>query len=192
MEKKYSNWSLRLFRDYEILLGMFKDDVEHKRFRPTEYDSFEVTDLSALDEALKKIERIVNIALSSNIDKFIFIELARDNYQVALKQFTKEFLQDAYFLFMEADIETCIQRIHKRAFQHVSGDQLDIRIDDHFVTDKVMRDYYCLDNKGYMIIDFKQDYGIEKDIKVIENIGSVDELNKEVLRFINLIIEKEG
>ncbi len=191
MENKNRSWSRRLFRDYEILLGMFKNDAEHKRFRPTEYGGFEVTELSALDEASKEIERIVKIALSSNIDAFIFIELARDNYQVALKQFTGEFLQGAYFLLMEADIETCIHRIHERITHHASGDDCDASVDDHFVSDKVMRNYYYLNNKNYMLTNFKQDYGIEKDAEVIENIGSVDDLNRKVLRFISLILDKE-
>jgi hypothetical protein len=188
IKQRNNKWSVSIVRDYEILWQMFIANRtvknEPRKFLPTDYDSFEVIDFSVLDDASKEIEKSVKTIFALNEDKIIFIEFARDNYQVALRQFTREFLQDAYFLLVEAELKTCIRRIHKRIAHPDS-------IDDHFVSDNIMRSYYCLDNKDYMLTNFKQEYGIEKEIEVLENSGSVEDFTKKVHHFISIILDKE-
>ena len=76
---------------------------------------FDVLDLTAFDNALKKLEQVINRHLSSAKQiEIILIEFARNDYQRAFQQFSAEFLQDAYFLYLDADIETCKRRIRER------------------------------------------------------------------------------
>jgi hypothetical protein len=188
IKQQHNNWSVHIISDYKILWQMFildsTDNNKQKKFRPTEHGGFEVIDFSALDEASQEVERIARTMFVSNDNAMIFIEFARDDYKVALGQFTREFLRDAYFLLVEADVETCIRRIHDRIVQPTS-------MDDHFVSDKIMRNYYSLSNKEFMLVGLKQDYGIEKEFDIVENVGSLDDFTDGIHRFINLILEKE-
>ena len=61
----------------------------------------------------------------SRENELIIIEFARSDYQHALDQLGREFREEAYFLFLDVEIETCVQRIQERV-QHRST------LDDHF------------------------------------------------------------
>ena len=45
--------------DYAILEQMFHDDVERKKFRPTDYGGFDVIDLAVIDAALEQLEHVI-------------------------------------------------------------------------------------------------------------------------------------
>ena len=165
--------------DYDILQEMFKADFEHNKFRSTEYNGFDVVDFSIMDTALKEAEkRARKQILSADI---IVIEFARDNYGEALKHFSRAFLQDAYFLFLDTDTKTCIHRIHNRAANPSTSD-------DHFVSEKILSCYY---HTQEMPSTFAVEYGIDKGkIKVINNRGSRDKFDKKINDFVNSIFEQ--
>src|SRR6266516_3868031 len=106
--------SIRI-NDYEILYNMFRADTTHKKFLSAEHNGFKVIDFSVLDAALKEVEKKARIYIPSmKKDDLIIIEFARNDYRKSLKQFKRDFLRDAYFLFIETDIDTCVRRVYER------------------------------------------------------------------------------
>src|SRR5947209_18360649 len=130
------------FNDYVILQKMFQADCEHRRFRPTEHNGFDVLDFSVLDTALEDLEKSVQECISCT--NLITIEFARDDYSQALKQFSRKFLRNAYFIYIDADIETCLRRIHERVAHSTSAD------DHPSLSDDAFRIHYQKDNRQYM------------------------------------------
>ena len=102
----------------------------------------------------------------------------------SFKQFNSDLLRDSYFLFIETDVETCIQRIHERI-------TLPIKADNHYVSDNILRGYYQKDNINYIISNFKKDYEISKKVEVIYNNGSMESFVEQVNRFVDFIFEQE-
>src|SRR5206468_9524195 len=86
-------WSVKHFNDYDILLEMFQADTEHKKFRPTPHNGFDATDFTVFDDALKELEKRVQAEVARV--NLLTIEFARDDYRMALKQFSADFLQDS-------------------------------------------------------------------------------------------------
>lgn len=182
---KCKGWSVTRIREYEILRSMFAVDIEHKRFRPTKYNGFDVIDFSVLDEALVEVEKEVREhMLSAKKKEFIIVELARDDYCETLKPMDPEFLHDTYILFVDADIDTCIQRIHQRI-------SCSAKVDNHFVSDEILRSYYYKDNMQYVASHLKTDYGIEKIVLGIDNTGSLHAFAEQVIQFIEDIFRLE-
>lgn len=179
-------WSVIRFKDYDILQKKFKEDTEHNKFRPADHGGFEILDFSVFDEVSEEVERQVQEYLSSaNTGDLIIIEFARHDYSKALRSFSAEFLQNAYFLFIETDVETCIHRIHKRVAHHRTED-------DNFVPDDVLRNYYSKDNRQYISSRFTSEYGINKLVEIIDNVGSQYEFAENVYRFVERIFEQEA
>ena len=178
-----TGYSTKRLKEYEILLQMFLEDAEHKKFRPTEHGGFDVLDFSVLDTALEKLKRRVCELVDSTKKELLLIEFARDDYSKALNQLGYDFLQDAYFLFIDADIETCIQRIYKRITCMT-------RVDNHYVSEDIIRSYYSKDNKPYMAGTFKVKMG-EQRVQVIENNVSLDEFIERIDRFATSFLTKE-
>ncbi len=138
-------WNTTRISDYEILNDMFKADRECIQFSPTNYyNGFDVHDHKVFDTALEKLE--VKVWLrerpSATMNELVIIEFARDDYNRSLELFSKEFLEDSYFLFINADITTCIQRIRERV-AHPTFE------DDHFVSEYIFEAYYHKDNRHY-------------------------------------------
>lgn len=185
-------WFVIRIRDYEILWQMFQADTKRtdtkpKQFHPTQppYKGFDVIDFSVLDTALEDVEKRVRMYLPfEQKNELIIIEFARDDYGKALKLFSSDFLQNAYFLFIEADVETCIQRIYERATHPLTAD-------DNFVSDYVLKNYYHKDNRQYILSQLKKEYSIDKQVELIDNMGSQQEFAEKVLRFAKLIFQQE-
>src|SRR5579863_9805679 len=117
--KGWSNqqWSATRFNDYAILLDMFRQDTEGKRFKPAYPSGFDVLDLEVFDEALRAFEQKLDTyisSLKSNEKKLVIAEFSRNDYSHAFQQFSSVFLQDAYFIHLEADMKICKQRIYER------------------------------------------------------------------------------
>jgi hypothetical protein len=138
------DWLPRRFNDYDILLKMFRTDSEGKRFSCTKYGGFDVHEHNAFDEALIEIERVVlqREKVPDNQKELIIIEFARDDYCKALNLFSPAFLRDAFFLFIDADIPTCLKRIKDR----IANPQTP---DDHDVSEYIFESYYQNDNRQY-------------------------------------------
>jgi len=181
------NCIARRFRDYFILYLMFLDDVEHKRFRPIKYGGFEVLDLTALDEALETLNRRIKELkeLVGGDNELLIIEFARDDYCKALNFFPSYLLEDAYFLFIDAKIQTCIQRIKGR----VTKPQAERTEDDNYVSEFIFETYYNRDHGRYwesVASQMREQFGIRREnIHVIENGSEVseEEFHKRITAF---------
>jgi hypothetical protein len=94
-------------------------------------------------------------------------------------------LHDAYFLFFEANIDICLQRILDRAAYPATQD-------DHFVSEEILRNYYRKDNKYYMTSTFATEFSLERErVAVIDNMGSWKEFGMQIKSFIEDVIIRE-
>jgi adenylate kinase family enzyme len=169
-------------KDYVILYDWFLADKAQKRFCPSAYKGFDVVDFSVLDEALVEVQgQVLKLRSSTTENELVIIEFARDDYSKALQQFDAGLLKNAYFLFVEAEVKTCIQRIHERVKE--PGD------DNHFVSDEILKRYYSKDNVHYMMHGIQKEFGIEHQrVKVIHNNDSIAQFMLEVDQFIEGIL----
>lgn len=170
--------------DYSILYRMSHDEKHHEQFRHTAYDGFDVLDLSVFDIALQRLEQQVRALSAHDSNGIITIEFARNDYAQALRQFSADFLQDAYIFFVDADLNTCIERIYQRiaAPQKTSG---------HFVSDYIMHTYYSYDNWPYVSTQLASTYHITKAIETFRNTGSISHLLTRVEQFAEHIFRTE-
>jgi len=172
---RHQDWRVKHFNDYDILWEMFLADTEHKKFQPTPHNGFDATDFTVFDDALKDLEKRARTYME-HVD-LLTIEFARDDYRMALKQFSADFLQDAYFLFLDADIETCLRRVHERVEHSETND------DHPWFSDDIFRWYYARDNKRYMAEHLKVEFGIHKLVRVIENSGPLPRFIHRIEQF---------
>jgi len=180
-------------RDYPILYEMFQEDLRKggNRFERADYEGFKILDLNAFDEALVILEGQIRKMVQSLEGKnaIIVVEFARSDYKVALCPFNRGFLQDTYFFYVEADVETCIQRIHQRVISFLAEGQPKVH---HYVPDEILRSYFNKNDWDYMQNDFKRDYGINKVVVAYRNnTGSLDDLLEKVSKFVEHIFEHE-
>ncbi len=175
--------------DYHILSRMSQEDISQKKFRTTSYGGFDVLDPTVFDTALETLEQQVQVALQTERDGIITIEFARNDYRQALSQFSPEFLKDAYIFFIEADLNTCIQRIHQRATSSTTGSHTSSK--QHFVSDYVMHTYYSKDNWTYFIDEMKVEYTTYKKLASYYNTGSLSELLQVVNEFAEYLFAHE-
>ncbi|ERR1019366_3327602 len=176
-------WVARHINDYEILRSMFLADTQGARFRATEHNGFDAIDLTVMDIALQAVEAQVDLCLSS-VD-LVTIEFARNDYREALQQFTSSFLKDAYFLFLDADLETCLRRVHERVTRSRS-------IDDHpSFSDAIFRSYYQKENGTYMVSCLQREFAIQQQVRVINNTGSLDDFMWCIEQFADEIFRRE-
>jgi hypothetical protein len=147
------DWIAQRFCDYDILYELYQLDMkrEEGRFKPTEYDGFDVYKLDAFDDALRILSSKVLDweEKPDNNNRLCIVEFARDDYCNALGFFDSELLpliRDAYFLFVDADTPTCIKRIHAR----VAKPNAERTLDDHFVSNYIFDAYYRRDCRQYL------------------------------------------
>jgi len=188
--RQQSDCSTERINDYDILYGMYEADEERK-FRPAGRDGFDILDLSIFDTALKKAElgaskaeQAVNNHVQATLKPMlILIEFARDDYSQALRLFSPHFLQDAYFLFLDASIEVCKSRVRER----VAHPQT---LDDHEVSDYIFDSYYDKESAHVLSANVIADHGIEQQhVKVLENNGPFDAIRGEVESFVDAIVK---
>ena len=169
--------------DYPILHKMFEEDREHILFRATANNGFDAIDLSVLDVALQQVEVQVEEVLSNG--DFVTIEFARDDYRQAFQQFDPEFLRDADIIFINADIETCLQRVHERTKRAQTED------DHPSFSDEIFRAHYDKDGEQYIAQILDQKCGMSKNVHVIENKCSLDHFIAEVDNLLNSVLTKK-
>jgi len=173
-------WKTERIKDYDFLYEMFRSG--DPRFRRAAYDGFDVCDFSVLDEVLCSVQdkTLENIASTGNT--FVTIEFARDDYAQALKLFDEDLLNQAHFLFVDARLEICIQRIHERVKNPVKPD-------NHFVSDEIVKGYYSKENLSYMQSQFSKDFRIDPShMKIITNNDSQEEFIGKVKGFLDEMI----
>jgi adenylate kinase family enzyme len=180
---KKCDWSTQHINDYHFLFEFFQQDIHHQQFRPSGCGGFDVLDFSVLDRALQAVEAKA-LQYITHDQTFLLLEFARNDYWQALKQFNSHFLQDAYFLFLEADIETCIQRVYNRSYHPTSHD-------DHFISEEMIRSYYHEDNKLYLIHNMLTEYAIsDSRIRIIDNTGSRSNFYGQIRSFLEIFIKQ--
>jgi adenylate kinase family enzyme len=171
--------------DYNILLDMYHADSEHEKFLPTTYveGGFDIIDFSVLKVALTDVERLAQENIDSKKYSFIILELARADYVATLKQFNPAFLQGAYFLLIYSGIKTCIDRVNERTAHPVTPD-------DHYVSDRIMKDYYQNDNLLYIPTKLASDFKVPNSrIRIISNTESLQTFIRRIDKFIEIIAE---
>ncbi len=172
-------WSAHSMNDYRILYEMFLADKKGEKFRPANAGGFDVLNEfvydAALDELSKQAHDLTNYAKRNEL---VVIEFARCDYREALKHFGHGFLHNSSFLFLDADVDTCMRRVNERIARACS-------LDDHFVPDHVID---CFGQKGcklYIESDLKLDYGIaDHKVQVLDTRGSIKEVADYVEYFV--------
>ena len=150
------------------------------RFEAADWDGFDVTDFSVLDEALEKLEKKVDAleSPSPRLDEIVLIEFARNDYYKALNNFTARFLRNAYFLFIDAELEeACIKRIHIRRMSQASNE------DRHSVSDTIMRSYYATHNWSDTLDEFAFEGRELQHITILGNNRAKDDFEHDVVDF---------
>jgi adenylate kinase family enzyme len=180
MYTRDKGWEPIHFNDYGILQDMFLADSEHKQFKSADHGGFDIIDLNAFDIALKSLKQQVDEHISSaKSEEIILIEFSRNDYQRAFHQFSDEFLQDAYFLYLDAELDTCKPRIRDRVTKPTYND-------DHYVSDYIFDAYYQGDNGRCLSNILKKDYKINQQrVLVIDNNCSLEGVSKEIDSFID-------
>jgi adenylate kinase family enzyme len=181
-------WSTTHFYDFAILYEMFMADTQGQ-FKPAdaEYGGFDVLDLAVFDTALRKLEQKVKAHISTaHLEEIILIEFSRNDYEKAFQQFSREFLQDAYFLYLRVDLEICKRRIRERIAKPNT-------VDDHFVSEYIFEAYYNEDNGQSIPQILKGKYKIgEYRVKIIDNGGSQAESSALFNQFIDVVFAFEA
>jgi gluconate kinase len=188
---KQRGYEARRSKDYDLLYKWFLEDQERTdshRFREIEYKGFDILDISLLDKALEELEKGARQEIAAVEEPgIIVIEFARNNYRTALRNFTPEFLKNSYFFFVDADLHSCMQRIHQRVIDFPKPDC-------HFVSDWIMETYYKdgRDDWSYVSDELWLQYGLPREaIKLYYNMGTVSQLLECATDFVNGILEKE-
>ena len=178
-----NSWSALRFNDYKILDDWFHADTGHTKFRPREYDGFDILDPDIYDEALKVLKCKVQKYKPPTENGIVVIEFARCDYRNALEEFGKGFMQDAYFLFIDSDIESCVHRVQERV-RHPDT------LDDHFTSEFVF-ECYRQGHSNYIastLCILKTIYGIDdQEIRIVDNsrLHSKEDLYEEMKAFVD-------
>lgn len=173
-------WSPVPLNDYVILRKMFLDepsqaDFKQRKFIPTKYGGFDVQDFSVMDAALKTLEtRIRNVPLGEKT--LVIVEFARPDYSEAFKQFSPDILRDAHYLFIHANVETCVQRVHERVRAPKTED-------DYYVSDKILRGYFNTQN-----IPDKISANL---VRFIDNRGPLSDFVGTIYQFVDDLLTEE-
>jgi AAA domain len=181
-----NHWLPFRFNDYDVLYDMYLKDCSNK-FSSASHNGFDVHDHNMFDVALRRLEtKVRHKPHTKGRRELSIIEFSRNDYQRAFKLFKPDFLQDAFFLFIEADEATCIERIRERSANPRYAD-------DHFVSEYIFESYYHKDDRQY--VAHLENFGISsKAVKVISNPAqqTLEDFHDEVEAWINplLLLQK--
>jgi dephospho-CoA kinase len=197
------SWITHHIYDYKPLQEMFLEEVaeeeeiahEKRTFNPKGpkgCQGFDVVDFSVLDRVLEimadkvRAEVKKKVQASPEENMLFLLEFARDDYSHALQRFGCDLLDDAYLLYLHVDVETCIDRIHRRV-------DCDCRSHPyaHFVSDNIMRSYYrnedWSDGRLQEYLALLQSRDISVNSREIDNTGSHQILQKEVKQWVDIL-----
>jgi len=182
-------WLPVRINDYEILREMFLEDAaksdEDRRFKAAEHNGFNVLDFTTFDGALQHLqqrveEKIAQYKTTVSIPKplFTIIEFARNDYQRAFQQFNADFLQNAFVLYLDTDLETCKRRIGQR----IANQQTE---DDYYVPNSIFETYYDRGNDKCLTEMLEEDFKISKrNMRVVNNNAPLKEVEPQIREFI--------
>lgn len=171
-------------RDYTILLKMSKQTEHCAKFCTNEHEGFDVVDFSVLNVALKELETQINDLTNTQEYDVILVEFARDSYKEAFGKFSRVMLENAYILFVEAELNVCIERVRQRAAALYGPDH-------HFLSKGIMTTYYKQDHLSYMKNSFEDDFKLKNHrVKTIYNDTLVEKLEAEAEEFAERIFQE--
>lgn len=170
--------SVMHINDYELLQAMFQADSRHEFFEPTAHGGFNALTPTVLDVALEQVEE--QVCSSFTHADLVTIEFARDEYHEAFTHFSPAFLHDACILYTDADLDTCLQRVHERVAHPTSWD------DHPSFSDDLFRQHYAKDNTPYMSSQFQKDFAC-KLVEIVENNGSLEDFIGKIDRFVDML-----
>ena len=160
-------WSTERFKDFDILKNMSQQEQYRLKFKPVQYDGFDVIDSSVLTEALQILNhQLIKYIEQATTNKLLLIEFARSNYEEALQHFSPCVLQDIYFLFIDVELDTCIQRIEQRMLHPIPPD-------DHYISKAMLAQYYTEQK-------FPEDHMYPGKIERIDNNGSLEDFIRQI------------
>lgn len=188
--EQYKNWSIFRYNDYAFLYEMFcheqlsPNSSETRQFEAKENDGFDVLDFKVLDIALINLEKKAREGSSNKKEEIIVIEFARQDYNQALSLFSASFLKNSYFLFVEADVTTCLERIKERLTNPT--------LQDNFFVSKLIITAYYGKQIIPTVIKVGNDDSIDKrNVKTINSRGSLSDFNRKVEDLIEGILAQE-
>lgn len=183
-----NHWLTKRFNDFPILEEMSRGKTEGKLFECLEPRGFNVLNIVVFDIALKSLEsRVKGYVSSAKKEEIILIEFARNDYWRAFRQFDKNFLQDAYFIYLGADVEVCKRRICDRVVEPKYPD------DDYPVSDYIFEKYYHSDDRRALSSILQDVYGVNTQrVLMLDNNCSLEAALKEIEPFIDFIINREA
>jgi len=123
--------------DFLVLKDIVDEDKEFKRHLRKE-GGFEVTDLSMLDDVLKRING--QLKKLEKPGRVIFVEFSRNSYIHAMKNFDRDVLNRSLILYIYAPFDVCLERNVRRFREEPKG------LDDHIVPSDMMKKYYRHDD----------------------------------------------
>lgn len=173
---QYSGWSVQSFNDYPFLRKMFETDTSH-RFRATAYGGFEVVDQSVFQIAIRSLAQQVQSYYVIDNQALITVEFTSNNYRESLRFFSNELLREAYILFLNADLKSCLERASNRIFHYVSED-------DYYVKDTVLLKHYPC---PYMPLRIG-----ERKVHFIYNMDSLGGLETHIKNLVPLLLSQEN
>src|SRR5258706_971232 len=181
------HWFACRYNDNPILQEMFRNDIEGKQFKPADGGGFDVLDLNVFDMALIKLEQKVNkYLLSAKQEEMTLIEFARNDYKNAFNQFSPTFLHDAYFLYLDAQIDICKRRIRDRI-------NTPIYDDDYYVSNYIFDAYYHSDDRHCTFNILVDQFNVDEcRVKIIDNNFSFQEVESKINDFVDSIITRES
>lgn len=172
--QKYG-WSVEAFNDYPFLREMFISNSGN-RFRSTEHDGFEVLEMSVYDEAISRLLQNVQSYRPTADKTFLTVEFTSNDYARALERFDDELMRDAHFIFIAADLKTCLERVSNRALYPNNRD-------DYYVIETVLLQHYPCPYMPLFIHGEK--------VIFMNNTGQLDYLEAQIQAFVPSILEQK-
>jgi hypothetical protein len=155
--------------DFPVLKEIVDEDKEFKRHLRKE-GGFEVTDLSMLDDVLKRMND--QLKKLEKPGRLIFVEFSRDCYVHAMKNFDREVLDRSLILYIYAPFDVCLERNVRRFKEKQKG------LDDHIVPSDMMHKYYRNDDYEELFLKSEDELKKQAPTKIIVIKNDVESLEK--------------
>lgn len=185
LRQHFNNWSIVRYNDYDILQELFLREKlfppKQKRFEAKELGGFDVLDFTVLDEVLRAIEKTVQANSYKKKEELVIIEFARQDYNQAFHLISDSFLRDSYFLFLDSDVKTCIQRVKDRVTVPPTPD-------NHFVSENILIGYYGKQLIPHTIKTKKGENVAKDRIKIVSNRGELPKFHLKIENFIEYVM----
>jgi len=155
--------------DFPVLKDIVDEDKEFKRHLRKE-GGFEVTDLSMLDDVLKRIND--QLKKLEKHGRVIFVEFSRDSYAHAMKNFDRDVLNRSLILYIYTPFNICLQRNIRRFKEGPKG------LDDHIVPSDMMHKYYKYDDYEELFLKSENELKKQAPARLVAIRNDADKLDK--------------